>query len=171
MKIYSTLKKGAFIFGVVLGLTGCATTQQTNDNWQQTGYNEQSARIFERVKAKEINIQEANTQMIAVARSFFPDDRLLIGVWEDLAEMAKSYVAGDLTMDKYNEMVNMRWEIFDAANLARHQARDAQLAQARRDTFMQNFLTSMGRSMERSYPQPINCTSTVLHNQVMTNCR
>ena len=171
MKIYATIMKGAVIFAVVLGLTGCATTAQTNVNWSQTGYNEQSDRIFARVRANEINIQEANTQMIAVARSFFPDDRLLIGVWEDLAELAKSYVAGDLTMDKYNEMVNMRWEIFDAANLARHQARDAQLTQARRDAFMQNFLSNMGRSMERAYPQPINCTSTVLHNQVMTNCR
>jgi hypothetical protein len=130
-------------------------------SWQQQGYDAQAERIGARVKANELNVYEANRQMIAVAKSYFPNDPLLIGIWEDLTALAKSHVSGELPKDRFNELVNMRWEIFDAANRARHEAAAQQQAEERRSAFMQNFLTGMARSMERNNPKPIECTSTL----------
>ena len=42
-------------------------------SWQQQGYDAQAERIGARVKANELNVYEANRQMIAVAKSYFPN--------------------------------------------------------------------------------------------------
>jgi len=140
-------------------------------SWQEQGYNAQAAKIGAQVKAKTLNVYEANRQMVSIAKSYFPNDPLLIGVWEDLTDLAKEHVEARLAEERFNELVGMRWDIFNEANRARHEAVALQQAEEKRSVFMQNFLSSMGRSMERNNPSVIECRSTAMPGQLTTTCR
>lgn len=153
------------------GLLTLAAAGALAQSWQEDGYNRQAEKIGQMVKANQLNVYEGNRQMISVARSYFPEDPLLIGTWEDLTELAKSHVDGQLPKDRFNELVRMRWELFDDANRARHQARAQQQAEERRSAFMQNFLASVGRSITRSTPQVIECSTVAIGSQASTTCR
>lgn len=171
------MNKNAIFWRVILAMVlsgfivGCATVDATGSNWRQDGYDVQARKIGAKVKSKELTAYEGNKQMISVTKSYFPNDPLLIGIWEDLTELAKSYVDGTLSEDRFNALVAARWDIFDAANLARHQALELQQAEARRDAFMQNFLSGVGRSMGQAYPKPINCATTSMPGVISTTCR
>lgn len=154
--------------GLALALSVASASAQS---WQEQGYNAQAAKIGAQVKADTLNVYEANRQMVSVAKSYFPNDSLLIGVWEDLTELAKEYVENRLPKDRFNDLVNMRWDIFNEANRSRHQALAQQQAEEKRSSFMQGFLSSMGRSMERNNPRVIECTSTAMPGQLSTTCR
>ena len=156
---------------VAAGLLAMSMTGAAAQSWQEQGYNTQAEKIGARVKANELNVYEANQQMVAVARSYFPNDALLIGTWEDLTELAKNHVEGRLPADRFKDLVAMRWEIFNDANRARHQAAAQQQAEDRRSTFMQNFLAGMSRSMDRNNPAPVQCNSIGIGGQVSTTCR
>lgn len=152
-------------------MAACMSGAIAQQSWQEQGYNAQASKIGEQVKADKLTVYEGNRQMIAVAKSYFPNDALLIGIWEDLAELAKSHLDGGLSKERFNELVAMRWDIFNEANRGRHLAQAEQQAQQRRGAFMQNFLTSMSSSMQRNNPVPITCSSTAIPGQVATTCR
>ena len=153
-------------------LVGCAQQHpQQQINWRQQGFDGQSETIGRMVKEKKLSISEANKQMVLVARNYFPNDRLLIELWQDLAELAGRMDRAELSFEQYDQLRGMRFSIFDDANRNRHAEAEAIEADRQRALFMSRALGNIGQSIQRNYPQPITCRSTSMPGVVTTNCQ
>ena len=127
--------------------------------------------IGQKVKSNALSISQGNRQMISISRTYFPNDALLIELWEDLTFLAEQMDRNEISTEKYHELRVMRWDIFDDANRQRHNYAQQQEAQQRRSQFLGNFLGSLGQSMQRTNPTPINCSTTSMPGVLTTNCR
>lgn len=159
------------IFAAALLLVGCATAPRVDSNWREEGYEREGRAMAEMVTSKQITRLDGIRRMQAVAKSYFPDDRLLLGVWEDLAQYAERLEKGEISGENYRELFDARWALFNSVNQQRHAEAAAQEAQQRRSEFMGNFLNNMGRSMQRNNPPAINCAATSMPGVITTNCR
>lgn len=157
---------------LVFAAVGCAQQNAVQqNNWRQQGFDSQSETIGRMVKEKRLSISEANKQMVFVARNYFPNDRLLIELWQDLAELADRMDRAELSFEQYDQLRGMRFSIFDDANRNRHAEAEAIEADKRRALFMSRALGNIGQSIQRNYPQPITCRSTSMPGVVTTNCQ
>ena len=164
MKLLSTL------LAIVL-LAGCASDFSHNHNWQQQAHDEQAEAITQKVRSKSITLAEGNRQMIAISKTYFPNDTLLLGLWEDLTALAEQLERKEITAERYNELRTWRFEIFHDANVQRHNYAQQAEAQQRRAEFVGNFLGAMGRNMQRMNPPPVTCSTTAMPGVLTTNCR
>ncbi len=152
-------------------LVGCSSAPTGNANWRDDGYSRQGQVIAELVESKQITRLEGLQRMIPVVKTYFPEDQLLLGVWNDLIRYAEQVEMGELTNQKYRELFEARWALFDDANKQRHAEREAIDARERQSQFMGSFLSNMSRSMPRTYPPAVNCTTTAMPGVLTTNCR
>lgn len=165
-----TKLKFAFLSICIL-LSSCASDHSNNANWRQQGYDTQAETIGQLRKAGKLSIYEANQQMVLVSRNYFPNDPLLIGVWQDLTDLAGKMDRGEITSDQYEQFRSMRWTMFDDANVNRHAEAKAIQAQQQSSLFLARVLGGIGQSMQRNNPQVINCASTSMTGVITTNCR
>lgn len=157
---------------LVFSAVGCAQQNAVQqNNWRQQGFDNQSETIGRMVKEKKLSISEANKQMVLVARNYFPNDRLLIELWQDLAELAGRMDRAELSFEQYDQLRGMRFSIFDDANRNRHAEAEAIEADRQRAIFMSRALGNISQSIQRNYPQPITCRSTSMPGVVTTNCQ
>ncbi len=157
---------------LVFGAVGCAQQNAVQqNNWRQQGFDSQSETIGRMVKEKKLSISEANKQMVFVARNYFPNDRLLIELWQDLAELADRMDRAELSFERYEQLRGMRFSIFDEANRNRHAEAESIEADRQRALFMSRALGNIGQSIQRNNPQPITCRSTSMPGVVTTNCQ
>lgn len=165
-----TMKLPAAIL-ILIALVGCATQSSGNANWREKGYNRQGQAIAELVESKQITRLEGLQRMMPVVRTYFPEDYLLLGVWTDLIQYAEQVERGELTNQKYRELFDARWALFEDANKHRQIELDAIQSKERQGQFVGNFLLNMSRSLQRSNPQPINCETTSMPGVLNTSCR
>jgi flagellar basal body L-ring protein FlgH len=152
-------------------LAGCASDFSHNHNWQQQAHDEQAAAITQKVRSKSITLADGNRQMIAISKTYFPNDTLLIGLWEDMTAFAEQLERREITAEKYGELRAWRMDLFHDANVQRHNYAQQVEAQQRRAEFMGNFLGAMGRNMQRTNPPPVTCSTTSMPGVLTTNCR
>lgn len=164
------MKRLLLIFCTLL-LSACVTTGPTNtSNWRQDAYDQEAEKIGAKVRSGTLRRSEANQEMVSVAKSYFPNDPLLIGIWEDLAALALRLEAGEMTEAEYKERLEMRWDRFNAANRGRHAEAEALAEQQRRQNATGSFLQNMSNSINRNFPKPIQCNSSQIGGQVSTTC-
>lgn len=165
-----TMKKLILIFVLALQ-AGCATVPENSSNWRDEGYNRQGEAIANMVTSGQITKLEGLKRMVPVVKTYFPEDQLLLGVWIDLIQYGQQHENGELTNEKFNELFQMRWALFNDANRQRHAEQQAIQARERQRQFIGQALGNMGRSMQRSNPQPINCATTSMPGVLNTSCR
>lgn len=165
-----TMKKLILIF-VLAVLTGCATAPENTSNWRDEGFNRHGKMISEMVLSEKITRLEGAKRMLPVVKTYFPEDALLFGFWSDVALYAEQLQKEEITTEKYNELFSARWDLFYDANVQRQAEREAIQARDRQRQFMGDVLGNMGRSMQRSNPQPINCATTSIPGVLNTSCR
>jgi hypothetical protein len=170
-KFFSPLS-GVLIALLLSGIMGCAHQDPyQQNNWRQQGYEREKSLMEQQMAAKTITVAQAHHQMVSTSKTYFPNDQLLIQLWEDLAVLAERVDKQELQMDEFLKLAEMRWRLFEDANAQRHKESQYLEAQQRRSDFMGNFLGGMARSMQRNYPQPITCQSTSMPGVVTTNCQ
>lgn len=163
--------KIVFVTILLAVIAGCASSPAPTSNWRQEAYEREKTLMERQIASKEITVVQAHRQMVAASRTFFPNDSLLVQLWEDLLVMAEQVDRQQLQMDEFIRLSEMRWRIFNDANLQRHKEVQYQEAQQRRSEFMGNFLGGIAHSMQRNYPQPITCRSMSMPGVVTTNCQ
>lgn len=96
---------------------------------------------------------------------------------DDYAKLEKEYDARanelaalkQAEQDRAAHEANARWEA--EQQQAHRQAQHAAMQEQHRLQAMQHGIDSFRRSMDRNFPQPVNCTSTNSFGVVSTNCR
>ena len=153
-------------------LSGCLATgaESGTSNWRTEAYDKEAEIIGGKVKSGAMKRSTANKEMVIVAKTYFPNDPLLIGTWEDIADLSSRVDAGELPEAEFQELVAMRWKRFDLANRGRHAEAQAIEDQQRRRDATGAFVQSLGNSMKRSNPQAVQCNSYRLGAQVSTTC-
>ncbi len=159
------------LLSVSILLSSCASSYEHNANWRQQGYDTQSETIGQLRKEGKLSIYEANQQMLLVSKNYFPNDHLLIGLWQDLSELAGKMDRGEITKDQYEQFRSMRWTMFDDANRNRHSEAKAIEAQQQSALFFARVLGGVGQSMQRNNSPVINCTTTSMPGVITTDCR
>ncbi len=160
-----------FVTMLLAAIAGCASSPPPASNWRQEGYEREKALMEQQMASKAITATQAHRQMVAASKTFFPNDFLLAQLWEDLTVLAEQFDKQELQTEEFIRLSEMRWRIFNDANVQRHKEVQYREAQQRRSEFMANFLGGMARSMQRNYPQPIACQSTSMPGVVTTNCQ
>lgn len=163
--------KALLISFLLVALAGCAHSPAPNSNWRQEGYDKEGQLVAEKVTRKQITVLEGIRHMQAVVKSYFPNDQLLMGVWEDLAQYAQQVEKGEISSEKYSELFDARWALFNDVNVRRHAEMQAEQAQQRQSEFMGNFLSGIASSMQRNNSPVINCATTSMPGVITTNCR
>jgi hypothetical protein len=154
-----------------LMLAACASGVTPENNWREAGYDRESELVAQQRKSNSITVLQANRRMSAVAKTYFPNDDLLIQTWDDLVALAEQVEHQTITKDEYEQLRQMRWRLFDDANLQRHNEAKQLEAQQRRSAFMASFASGMARATQRNNQQPINCSTTSMPGVVNTTCR
>ncbi len=152
-------------------LSSCASNYEHNANWRQQGYDREKALMEQQMANKEITVMQAHRQMMAASKTYFPNDPLLAQLWEDLSILAEQFEKQEIPLQEFVRLSEMRWRLFDDANVQRHSEARYLEAQQRRSEFMGNFLAGMARSMQRNNPPVINCSTTSMPGVLTTNCQ
>lgn len=168
------LKISICVFFVLL-LSGCLAASPAYEpvnNWRQDGYEEAQRKVDALARDGTITRIEANREMISIARTYFPNDPLLIGAWEQVYEVSARYGTGELTKEAANAQIGRIWERFDAANIGRHAEVSALEEQRRKQQATGRFLQGIGAGLQKATPSAnsINCTSYRIGSQVNSNC-
>lgn len=161
-------------FAAFTGLAGAQSPTQL--------YNSEETRILQQMAAGSLSVQEAMHEIVAAGRAYFPDDLLLNARNESYVRYALQLDRGEITFDRFLELVEQRKLRFERALTDRKRAEQAQRqaaleeahAQAERErstNAIGHFLQGIGNSLQRAYPPQINCNSYALGTQTMTTCR
>ncbi len=171
MKPFSTLALLLSASFALLFLPACTALNTAQAGGSQQSYDAEAEKVGAMAKSGRLTRKEANTEMVSIARTYFPNDQLLIGTWQDIVELSARLEQGEITKEKYNDLIDLRWERFGSANRQRHEAAQAQASQQQRSGAIGGFLGGMANSMNRQYPRPVTCSSTAMPGVVTTNCQ
>lgn len=145
-------------------------------------YNSEEARIIQQMSSGSLSVKEAMLEIEAAGRAYFPQDLLLNARNESYVRYALQLDRGEITFDKFLEMVEQRKTRFERALADRkgveQTQRQAALEEAqnqmdreRNTNAIGHFLQGIGNSFQRAYPPQINCNSYAIGTQTVTNCR
>lgn len=154
---------------LLASMMGCATAQ--SNTWATDGYTKESNEIGALVAAKKISRSEGNAEILTIARAYFPNDIRLANHWIYATDLAIKLEAGELSYEKFAAQINASWNRYHDISDKIRQDQQAAIDQQQNSQFIGNFLGSMGNRMNRTYPQPITCSSTSMPGVVTTNCR
>ena len=165
------MRKLIAIIVLTLAASGCATSSGQAEGWRKQGYESVANSVGERHGAKAITTSQANKEMAQAARTYFPQDSLLSGTWELLADHAEQMERGAMTKDQYNALVDQAWARFDQANAARWAERQADIEAQQRAALIGGALWGAGRGLQQANPPSVTCNSITHGGQVVTTCR
>lgn len=126
-------------------------------------YNSEETRILQQMADGALSVKEAMHEISQAGRAYFPDDLLLNARNESYLRYALQFDRGEITFDKFLELVEQRKLRFERALADRKHAEQAQrqaameeaqaqMERERNTNAISHFLQSIGKSLQRAYP-------------------
>lgn len=109
-----------------LAVTACLMLASTLATGQQQEFETEFETIRALVAEERMSVPEGNREILRAAKTYFPNDPLLINYWEALVEYGNQMEEKKITPERYKELVKMRAERFDNAVEERRQQYQAQ---------------------------------------------
>ena len=162
-----------FFVAMVVALAGAAFAQDASEQ-----YMAERERILDQRVAGKLSTLEAAKEIEAAGKAYFPNDFLLHAYNASITGYSEELNRGAITREKYAELYEQRSERFDKAAAARTQA--AEKTQTAGNSVapplagpssLGIFLSSVARSLNRTYPRPVTCSSTSIPGVITTNCQ
>lgn len=157
---------------MILILSGCETMRPSQEvSWQERAFNSEIYRIDDMYKNGKLTRIEANREALSAAKSYYPNDHLLISLRSRLLEYAERLDRNEISIEKYFEITKMASEQFDQANTARYTAVQEESNRRANTAATAIMLQGVGRSFQNAtQPVGVQCHTSGYGAYATTYC-
>lgn len=177
-----------YLIVFIVFLSGCATTQDAQYVQQEREHQALEAELKERadllvqdLKSGKLSEAEFSVKRLDLQERYFPQSRETLALLRDRLALSSALERGDITRLQFDAAWNERkrqFEVTREGDEARYQQQVAQqqnqpmnpVAALIMMNMINNGANRISNSLQPLTPAPVNCYSSPLGGQVVTNC-